>query len=103
MLLRKPITGGDTPSLVTRRGRLEPLWADVLSDLKVINDEESKLIVHIPRTHVFVGQYLCGCESTDALRTPILSNPTSLEGIDFSTGKLPNSYRLLNKLQMRSW
>lgn len=49
MLLRKPITGG-VPSLVTRRGQLDPLWADVLSDLKVIVDEESKLVVRIPKS-----------------------------------------------------
>ncbi|KAM7536868.1 hypothetical protein Aperf_G00000085309 [Anoplocephala perfoliata] len=84
MLMRKPISGG-TPSLVTRRGELEPLWANVLSDLKVIVDEESKLVVRIPRTHVFVGQYLCGCESTDAAKTLILSNPSSLEQNDFLT------------------
>ncbi|KAM3173553.1 hypothetical protein ACTXT7_012293 [Hymenolepis weldensis] len=84
MLLRKPIRGG-VPSLVTRRGHLEPLWADVLSDLKVIVDEESKLVVRIPKTHKFVGQYLCGCESTGAVKTPVLSNPTALERNHFLT------------------
>lgn len=84
MLLRTQIHGGPT-TLVAQRGQLEPLWADVLGDLKVLVDEESKMVVRIPRTHTYAGQYQCGCEATDATGTIILSVPTTFRSTDFLT------------------
>ncbi|KAL5972153.1 hypothetical protein TSMEX_000106, partial [Taenia solium] len=84
MLFRKQIDGIPA-TLVVRRGRLEPLWADVLRDLKILVDEESKMVVRLPRTHTYVGQYQCGCESTDATKTIVLSAPTAFESTDFLT------------------
>ncbi|VDM30303.1 unnamed protein product [Hydatigera taeniaeformis] len=84
MLFRKQIDGGLTTPVV-QRGRLDPLWADVLGDLKVLVDEESKMVVRVPRTHAYAGQYQCACESTDTAKTLVLSSPTAFESTDFLT------------------
>lgn len=52
LLFRKQIDGGPV-TLVAQRGHLEPLWADVLRDLKILVDEESKMVVRIPRSRLF--------------------------------------------------
>ncbi|VDD79726.1 unnamed protein product [Mesocestoides corti] len=83
MLLRQPLHGGAS-SVVIHHGQLRPLWSELLQDLTITVNQDSRMVARIPRTYKFVGQYQCACDSTDAIKTRILSTSTTFQTSDFA-------------------
>uniref|UniRef100_A0A5K3EK50 Ig-like domain-containing protein n=1 Tax=Mesocestoides corti TaxID=53468 RepID=A0A5K3EK50_MESCO len=56
MLLRQPLHGGAS-SVVIHHGQLRPLWSELLQDLTITVNQDSRMVARIPRKAVFRRNY----------------------------------------------
>ncbi|KAK4475585.1 hypothetical protein MN116_000862 [Schistosoma mekongi] len=68
---------------LTNQGIINSEIAEIMTELTVIQSNTEKLVVTMPRTHQYYGQYQCSCQATDNKKSQLFSSSTSLKPTDF--------------------
>ncbi|CAH8640673.1 unnamed protein product [Heterobilharzia americana] len=68
---------------LTSQGVINTEISSIMTGLTVMESNTEKLIVTVPRTHQYYGQYQCTCKTTDSKNSQLLSPPTNLQPSDF--------------------
>nr|CAH8873750.1 unnamed protein product [Trichobilharzia regenti] len=81
-LLRLSLNNTERKEL-TNQGVVNTEISSIMSELKVLESSAEKLVVTVPRTHQYYGQYQCSCQTTDSKKSQLFSPSTSLKESDF--------------------
>ncbi|TPP56064.1 hypothetical protein FGIG_02370 [Fasciola gigantica] len=77
----------DLGTVLVSHGKVLPTISETMTELIVIQSSENELIVSVPRTHHYYGQYKCRCQADDTITSVLESPTTQLTTADFDLGK----------------
>ncbi|TNN06076.1 Surface protein [Schistosoma japonicum] len=68
---------------LTNQGVINSEITEIMTELTIMQSNAEKLVVTMPRTHQYYGQYQCSCQATDNKKSQLFSPSTSLKPTDF--------------------
>ncbi|TGZ70396.1 hypothetical protein CRM22_003222 [Opisthorchis felineus] len=82
--IHEPSNGHMIPDTVlVTNGRVKPEVAEVTTELKIVDSSKTKLVITMPRTHSYYGQYKCRCQTDDPFTSVVESVETKLPATEF--------------------